>query len=118
MNPRLLSVSFVLTAAILTQASAATVSPEMMARFKQLPAAQQQALAAQYGVDINSLSTSDDAAAAVVAEPTLQARTVDTSKQSQRQNIAFEQDKLYKHTNFQPSITFDDGISLLLSEIK
>lgn len=90
MNPRVLSISFILTALASMPAYTAPVSPEMMARFRQLPAAQQQALAAQYGVDINSLSTSDDAAAAVVAEPTLQTRTVDTSKQSQRQNIALD----------------------------
>lgn len=90
MKMKALSVTFLLMAWF--TASAATLSPEMIAKFKQLPAAQQQALAAQYGVDLSSLDMqSSDSVnqTSSSAQPTLQERTVDASKSSQRPDTTF-----------------------------
>lgn len=80
MKIRLLSMSFLLASIMSVQSYAANISPEMMAKFKQLPAAQQQALAAQYGVNLDSLDTGTSATSASttaeVAPTTIQPRQV------------------------------------------
>lgn len=88
MNTKTLSIAFLLTALLTGSGVAANISPAMLAQFKQLPAAQQQALAAQYGVDINSLNaqSADGLEQASSAQPTLEPRDVDVSKLSQRAN--------------------------------
>lgn len=84
MKTKTLSITFLLTALLTGSGVAADISPAMLAQFKQLPAAQQQALAAQYGVDLNSISGSSAGSAPVVAAPTLQPREVKTEQVSQR----------------------------------
>lgn len=84
MKIKTLPITFLLTALLAGSASAADISPAMLARFRQLPAAQQQALAAQYGVDINSLSQGSASAAPVAVAPTVQPREVNTAQVSQR----------------------------------
>jgi len=52
--------------------SAQTISPQMMAQFQSMPLAQQQALAAQYGVDVNQVmggGGGDGKSASVLAMP-------------------------------------------------
>lgn len=89
MKIKSLPFSLLLAGVMSVSSFAATVSPEMMAKFKQLPAAQQQALAAQYGIDLNSLSAGsmNDNSITSDAVPTIQPREIDTSRVSQRQNI-------------------------------
>lgn len=89
MNMKTLTLALMLTAYSVASVSAATLSPEMITQLKQLPAAQQQVLAAQYGVDLNSLNMqsagSNDQASS--AQATLQSREIDPSKRSQREDL-------------------------------
>lgn len=89
MNMKTLTISLMLTTCSAASVSAATLSPEMIAKFKQLPAAQQQALAAQYGVDLNTLDMQSAGGNDQVssAQATLQSRQVDPSKLSQRDDL-------------------------------
>ena len=60
------------------QASAASFSAAQIAQFKQLPQAEQQALAKQYGVSLSDL-TSSSSSAPVVPQETIQPRTVNVT---------------------------------------
>ncbi|MDD2341539.1 MAG: SLBB domain-containing protein [Tolumonas sp.] len=84
MKTKTLSITFLLTALLAGSGVAADISPAMLAQFKQLPAAQQQALAAQYGVDLNSITGSSKASVPVVAAPTIQPREIKPEQVSQR----------------------------------
>ncbi|MGL5046974.1 MAG: polysaccharide biosynthesis/export family protein, partial [Shewanella sp.] len=70
--------------------AAPQVTPEMMAKFKQLSPAQQQALAAQYGIDPAQLSGSASQASStpVNTAPVAAPREVDYSQASQRPLVA------------------------------
>lgn len=87
MKTKTLSITFLLTALMTGSGIAANISPAMLAQFKQLPAAQQQALAAQYGIDLNSISAGTSAQTpAATAPTTIQPREVNTAQISQRPN--------------------------------
>lgn len=70
--------------------AAPQVTPEMMAKFKQLSPAQQQALAAQYGIDPSQLgaSSTKSSVTPVNAAPVAAPREVDYSQASQRPLVA------------------------------
>jgi polysaccharide export outer membrane protein len=84
MKTKTLSTTLLLTILFAGTGVAANISPAQLAQFKQLPAAQQQALAAQYGVDLNSISGGSADSTPVVAAPTIQPREVNSSQISQR----------------------------------
>ncbi|MFM2484533.1 SLBB domain-containing protein [Celerinatantimonas yamalensis] len=60
-------------------ASAANFSAAQIAQFKQLPQAEQQALAKQYGVDLSSLTGGSDASQKTPAQSTIEPRKLDTA---------------------------------------
>ncbi|MEL0638699.1 SLBB domain-containing protein [Marinomonas sp. TI.3.20] len=64
---------------------AASFSAAQIAQFKQLPQAEQQALAKQYGVNLSDLTGGGASAAAPVVQQTIQPRSVDTTKTTQTQ---------------------------------
>ena len=65
--------------------ASAEIPANVMAQFSQLSPAQQEAVAAQYGVDLSQLKSQQvDASQAVAMPPTLAPRTVDASLSSQR----------------------------------
>lgn len=70
--------------------AAPQVTPEMMAKFKQLSPAQQQALAAQYGIDSSQLgaSSTKSSVTPVNTAPVAVPRDVDYSQPSQRPLLA------------------------------
>ncbi|EZH82631.1 sugar transporter [Aeromonas hydrophila AD9] len=70
--------------------AAPQITPEMMAKFKQLSPAQQQALAAQYGIDPSLLggSNSQSSVTPVNTAPVAAPREVDYSQASQRPLVA------------------------------
>ncbi|MGO3406047.1 MAG: SLBB domain-containing protein [Marinomonas sp.] len=70
--------AFFLLAFMTCQASAASFSAAQIAQFKQLPQAEQQALAKQYGVNLSDL-TSSSSSAPVVPQETIQPRTVNVT---------------------------------------
>ncbi len=70
--------------------AAPQVTPEMMAKFKQLSPAQQQAMAAQYGIDPSQLGASSAVSSVtpVNTAPVAAPRDVDYSQPSQRPLMA------------------------------
>lgn len=74
----------------LTVMAAPQITPEMMAKFKQLSPAQQQALAAQYGIDPSQLggSNKQSSVTPVNTAPVAAPREVDYSQESQRPLVA------------------------------
>ncbi|MGL5486997.1 MAG: SLBB domain-containing protein [Shewanella sp.] len=81
-----------LSAALIgTVVAAPQITPEMMAKFKQLSPAQQQALAAQYGVDTSQLGEGAGQKSSVTpvkTAPVVAPREVDYSQTSQRPLVA------------------------------
>lgn len=68
---------------------AVTPSPELIAKFKKLPPAQQQALAQQYGIDISQFDSlmsvdGNDAKTATTQAQSIQPRQIDPESESQR----------------------------------
>ncbi|WP_346209169.1 SLBB domain-containing protein [Aeromonas salmonicida] len=68
--------------------AAPQVTPEMMIKLKQLSPAQQQALAAQYGIDPSQLGGGQSSVTPVNTAPVAAPREVDYSQTSQRPSVA------------------------------
>lgn len=69
---------------LLAGPASAEIPAAVMAQFSQLSPSQQEAIAAQYGVDMSQLRSQGGNTAATTMQPTLTPRTVDTSQISQR----------------------------------